>query len=278
MTLVVGWIGLDDKKDKTGKAIKSIASVYFASDSRYSWNNGKSYFDYGQKLWRCRRFPEMFCYCGDVIFPTTALGKLTDEIDSGILFEPDCNAEEKFRIVGQWLSAIFNAYPKGALTDNVNRIYYATKSKKEISICQYEYKEGKPLSLAIKEIDEEHTFFSDGSGNVDFKHYLDSENQASKNNANTSRAVFHAFCMTLKGSNVSTVGGVPQLMGMFRGIDTVQIFGYIDENKNLFVNGCSVEGIVSDDNLSRIQWHNCNFENMNPHTRVILIGAQRQPF
>lgn len=84
--------------------------------------------------------------------------------------------------------------------------------------------------------------------------------------------------MTLKGSNVSTVGGVPQLMGMFRGIDTVQIFGYIDENKNLFVNGCSVEGIVSDDNLSRIQWHNCNFENMNPHTRVILIGAQRQPF
>lgn len=278
MTLVVGWIGLDDKKDKTGKAIKSIASVYFASDSRYSWYNGKSYFDYGQKLWRCRRSPEMFCYCGDVIFPTTALGKLTDEIDEGLLFEPDENPDKKFKIVWQWLSVIFNSYPKGALSDSVNRIYYATKSKHEISICQYEYKEGEPLSMAIEEIDEEHTFFSDCSGNVDFKHHLDSENQVSKNNANTSRAVLHAFCMTLKESNVSTVGGVPQLMGMFRGIDTVQTFGYIDENKNLFVNSCPVEGIVSDENLSRIQWHNCNFENIDPHTRVILAGAQSQPF
>lgn len=278
MTLVVGWIGLDDKKDKTGKAIKSIASVYFASDSRYSWNNGKSYFDYGQKLWRCRKFPEMFCYCGDVIFPTTALGKLTDEIDSGLLFDPDCEPKEKFEKVGQWLSVIFNAYPQSVLTDNVNRIYYATNSNQKISICVYDYKEGNTFKWTTLQIDEEHTSFSDGSGREEFVNHMNSENCSSQNNSNTSRAVFHAFCMTLKESNVPTVGGVPQLMGMYRGLNSVKVFGYIDEDKNLFVNGCPVEDIIPEGKLSKIQWHNSNFENVNPITRELIEGAQHQPF
>ncbi len=59
MTLIISWIGVDDKK--TGK---EISSLYIASDSRYS-TGPKTKFDYGIKVFGSSKYPEIFGFCGD---------------------------------------------------------------------------------------------------------------------------------------------------------------------------------------------------------------------
>ena len=56
MTLLISWIGVDDKKEG-----KSVASLYVASDSRYNWGNSDVY-DYGIKVFGSSRYPEIFGY------------------------------------------------------------------------------------------------------------------------------------------------------------------------------------------------------------------------
>jgi hypothetical protein len=80
MALLISWIGVDDKKK--GKA---VASLYIASDSRYSWSNSSSY-DYGIKVFGSSRFPDIFGFCGDVSFPSIILRQLISQIDAGIMF------------------------------------------------------------------------------------------------------------------------------------------------------------------------------------------------
>ncbi|MEP2508894.1 MAG: hypothetical protein ABJH72_06030 [Reichenbachiella sp.] len=63
MTLIISWIGVDDKKDG-----KEISSIYIASDSRYTWGKAKRY-DYGLKVFGSSKHPEIFGFCGDVLFP-----------------------------------------------------------------------------------------------------------------------------------------------------------------------------------------------------------------
>ena len=70
MTLIVAWIGVDDKKKG-----KEISSLYIASDSRYS-TGVKDKFDFGIKVFGASKYPEIFGFCGDVLFPSMILGQI----------------------------------------------------------------------------------------------------------------------------------------------------------------------------------------------------------
>src|SRR5680860_817318 len=81
MTLIISWVGVDDNKEG-----KKPASLYIASDSRYSWGNSAKY-DYGIKVFGSSRFPEIFGFCGDVLIPSIILGQLLPQIDLIIIFK-----------------------------------------------------------------------------------------------------------------------------------------------------------------------------------------------
>ena len=66
MTLIVSWAALDCKNNGP-----SVASINFASDSRFSWKLSKQINDYGQKVFGCTNMPEIFAFCGDVVCPKT---------------------------------------------------------------------------------------------------------------------------------------------------------------------------------------------------------------
>lgn len=78
MTLVVGWVSLDYKKEG-----KFVASIYFASDSRYMYisNSGKTTLvdDTGQKVFGCNNSPNIFAFCGEVNCPKTLITKAVKE-------------------------------------------------------------------------------------------------------------------------------------------------------------------------------------------------------
>ena len=67
MTLIVSGAGLDCKKEGN-----KVSSIYFASDSRFSWIEGNRYrkFDEGVKVLCSLRHPYIFANCGDVTFPS----------------------------------------------------------------------------------------------------------------------------------------------------------------------------------------------------------------
>lgn len=62
MTLLASWAAIDTH---------GISSAYIVSDSRISWGN-KKYFDFGKKVFASKKYPEIFGYAGDVLFPVNS--------------------------------------------------------------------------------------------------------------------------------------------------------------------------------------------------------------
>ena len=74
MTTLIGWVGVDQR---------GLSSAYLASDSRLSSNGAK--WDCGRKLFACKTTPDVFGYCGAVLFPSLVLGQITEIVDAGLL-------------------------------------------------------------------------------------------------------------------------------------------------------------------------------------------------
>ena len=73
MTTLVAWIGVDSR---------APASAYIATDSRISWPVQK--WDLGCKTFSSSDSPDIFGYCGDVIFPSLLLYQFCAGLDSGL--------------------------------------------------------------------------------------------------------------------------------------------------------------------------------------------------
>ena len=59
MTMLVSWIGVDTH---------GPTSAYIAADSRISWDASNA-FDFAKKVFAAKKYPEIFGYAGDVLFP-----------------------------------------------------------------------------------------------------------------------------------------------------------------------------------------------------------------
>ena len=88
----------------------------------------------------------------------------------------------------------------------------------------------------------------------------------------TSRAVFSAFCDSIKSGEDNFTGGAPQLVGLYRK-GTGKRFGIIYDNKR-YLNGKTLE---QNENIDTVEWRNCLFERCDGNTMEILHNAQRQP-
>lgn len=266
MTLIVSWIGVDDKKDG-----KEIASIYISSDSRYTWGNLGKY-DYGIKVFGSTKFPEIFGFCGDVLFPSIILGQIIPQIDNGILLDNSDSAETKSDKIFSYIRTSLEGYPKAFIGDSFT-ILHGTRFEKSFKLFKIYlgadkqlHKEEIPLGNISTKV------FSGGSGANEFdKNWLQWESEK-HNDYRTSRAVYHCLFQTLKNIKDPRTGGLPQIVGLYR-IKNARLYGIVENGKKYIYGKESSEDI----NSTSIEWRNENFERMNPETLKILEGAQRQP-
>ncbi len=101
MTSFAAWGGVDSR---------GMSSFYFASDSRISWGIPAKW-DAGRKLFASSTHPDIFGYCGDVLFPSLILSQVVDLVDHDLLFvvyEPPSNRFERLcNLIGE----SFELYP-----------------------------------------------------------------------------------------------------------------------------------------------------------------------
>lgn len=266
MTLIISWIGVDQKKNG-----KEVSSIYIASDSRYTWGNSAQ-FDYGIKVYGSAKYPEIFGFCGDVLFPSTVLGQLLPQIDNGILINDSDSCERKNNKVKEFISSSLDKYPKRFLENNFT-ILHGTRLKKEFRLFKTTFEKNVGLKNQEIELPRISTkVFSGGSGKEEFDKNWLGWNKKRHNDFRTSRAVYHCLGKTLKTIKDKRTGGLPQIVGLYR-IKNTRLFGIIENGKKYVYGKESSEGIISD----KIEWRNENFERMNPRTLRILAGAQRQP-
>ena len=129
MTLMVSWVGVDTHRP---------ASIYIASDSRLSWPN-EAHYNHGRKTFACSQFPDIFGYCGDVLFPSMVLAQIVEMIDAGLLFGENSPPSLRSKAVTQKLIYQFSNYPydvEGISADSLEILHAARDNQKRTFECR----------------------------------------------------------------------------------------------------------------------------------------------
>lgn len=268
MTLLASWVGVDTH---------GTTSAYIVSDSRFSWDDIRRY-NFGRKVFASTRYPEIFGYAGDVLFPSTVLAQLLQMIDSDLLFNWSMTCEQKHEIVYQKLVSSFNEYPTACANKNIQIVHISRDTINErypvFSCYLFSWSNGG-WSAIKKNIPEESGIFiklGPKSARSEFEERY--KGYQSGNNRSTSRNVFHCFVDTLVNIKDHTCGGAPQLVGLYRKPKSSGInFGILYRGKRYFL-GSELTGEVSYD---KIQWRNELFEICDGTTGEIAKDAMRQP-
>ena len=265
MTLIAAWASLDQKPNNR----KQVSSLYIASDSRASWGN-EAKVDNLQKVFACSKSPDIFGFCGDVNFCQSALFNLVSLIDQGVLFDANCN--HKAEKVLNFINKRYAEHPKDKMAVG-SCIYYGTKVGRIFHLYVYSVEDGRFVCQEKQMPKDSDVIVYDGSGKNEFRDNWIQVNHEKDNNHRTSRNVYHCLAKTIENTSKFSVGGVPQIVGIYRGTNAIS-FG-IEKNDHLYLLGheCS-----ENDNLDAVEWRNDNFEITDPYTKKLKEGAQAQPF
>lgn len=263
MTTLISWIGVDPR---------GPSSIYLASDSRISWGNS-SHWDNGRKLFASRKRPEIFGYCGDVLFPTQVLGQLIEQIDQSILFTRGEPFDERAQIVRAALERALFAAPRDQR--RVFQVIYASRESEGMNsrfrVCRIDWNQSRNWNMADLELPN-HSGLITGIGTgaaANANWYYQWQRSAV---ARTSRSVFGAFCDSLCSGEDPLSGGPPQLVGVYRA-GSAKSFGIISDGKR-YLNGQVVSPSGA---FEHIEWRNELFERCDGNTMELLSGAQPQP-
>jgi hypothetical protein len=266
MTCLVAWVGVDSR---------SPSSAYIAADSRLTYV-GQGAWDRGQKVFACRTAPFLFGYAGPLL-PLQVLGAFSQQIDSGLLGS-DPAAEEVAMHLAESLRrgwALLPSYEQQHEWDVlfVARVGNGAATKFvgwQVSNV-YQHSDPDEPRLAPLKVPERSGVMEPpcGSGVTSFrKHLADWDLSVA---GGTSRAVFSAFCDTVRSGEVRDVGGVPQLVGLQREKNGL-IFGIVWDGRR-YVLGSPVEDYPG---LASVHWRDDLLQCCDPITRARQTWAQRQ--
>jgi len=259
MTSIVAWAGVDSR---------GPASVYIASDSRISWGTTHRW-DHGRKTFASATAPYVFGYSGDVLFPSMALPIVLEQLASGVIA---VNPRSSFGEIGNQIRQLWLTYPQQEHRDfsivMAGRTGEAMAATFAVAVMTFKAADG------TWEVREESmpatssTLLVEGSGSSAIRaaEQLWSESA----HANTSRAVFSAFCESMRHGSDPLTGGGPQLVGLHR-IGTGRTFGVIYDGRR-YLSGAIVgrAGAAT----STIKWFNELFERCDGERMVKLSDAQ----
>ena len=268
MTLLASWIGIDTH---------GPSSIYIASDSRISWSSKEKY-DYGRKVFALKHSPDIFGYCGDVLFPSLVLSQILEMADSSLLFDQGSSCETRFNAVKQKLIYQFSKYPNEVetITGETIEVLHASRDPVHMNqftcnLLKWTRKAGWQSSI-IELPKKSGPLFVRGRGAQEFN---DNFSRYEKGpNAGTSRNVFHCFCDSLFNTKELTVGGAPQLAGLIRKPTSTGIYyGIIARGRRYYL-GAPVDELSGFD---RLVWRNELFERCDGQTGKRKADAQAQP-
>lgn len=265
MTTLISWKGNDSR---------GIASIYLASDSRFSWRFSwrNIHWDYGQKVFGCTNFPEIIGYCGDVLLAINIISSLIELIDNEIIYKNTISSDDKNSIVFEFIKEKFSLFPKNSDTTIVHII---KDSSNEFSYYEIKYNNKnnswnniKKNNVMKKESDLIEVY---GSGETFYKGNIVAN--YSNDLYKTSRFYYMVFCNTLNEAKDNLTGGAPQIIGLYRGINKSIKIGTIWNNER-FLYGMKIK---SNFNINELEWRNINFERYKANENDLIKGAKKQP-
>lgn len=267
MTLLAAWLAADNH---------GPTSMYVASDSRISWP-GQIGYDYARKVFALKNSPDIFGYCGDVLFPTMVLSQIVEMADDGLLFESKAPCEIKIKAIAQKLRYQFSQYPKevSGIAKNSITIFHGSRdleNKKSFkaNILTWSKKSSwrsTPLDLP----GFSHVLYLGGDGRRDFDLKYPKYQQGP--NKDTSRNIFHCFFDSLKNTTQSSVGGAPQIAGITRKPSSPAFYQGLILNRRRYYLGTRIDELK---NFDRIKWTNKDFEVCDGLTGRRFPKAQKQ--
>lgn len=260
MTSLIGWVGIDSR---------GPASFYLASDSRISWAQG-AHWDMGRKLFTCRHSPDLFGYCGDVLFPSLLLSQVSQRID--LESKTSQGADVRHAALVGVAEASLERYP--AVQRRAFTILHCARDLSGmISVFHLWRTSWDPLNgwsdEKIKLPTESVLVLAVGSGESAVASYDDAWRRSEV--GRTSRAVFSAFCDSLRSGSDPFSGGAPQLVGLYR-TGVGEPFGIIYQNARYLL-GLPISS--EEAALMEVEWRNELFERCDALSMECLSGAQR---
>ena len=255
-----------------------VTSSYIISDSRFTWQNNHK-FDSGKKVFASKKFPEIFGYAGDVLFPYIVLSQIIEMIDSGVLLTEQMTCDEKHKIIQNQIELSLSNYPDelGGRPIQIIHISRETIFKKYPSFHHYymSYDSKNGWDCSEQELpDKSGIIMVKGSGASIFNtNYHKFQNTKS---ADTSRNVYQCFVESLRhiDDKNSACGGSPQLVGLIRKPDSFGInYGIIYKYKRYLL-GMEVP---DESNFQDVPWRNMLFEISDGDSKMRIPGAAKQP-
>lgn len=264
MTLIVGWIACDSKTNG-----QKPSAMYFGSDSRFTWDNKHGY-NLGRKIYSAQKYPEIFSFCGDATFASFILSPLTALIDNSSFLE-NMQLEDKSQKIQRYFQKCVDGYNTPISIIDSTIIIYGTKYKQKFAAYRYSFRNNICQCEQLP-INNYSSFITvEGSG----KQELDRQFSCVDMRKDLySREICHYFARTIELSADYTVGGIPQIVGLYRGLDVPITFGFVKDGKAyLYGNEVDTKNCLVD-----VEWRNMDFERIDSNTLQLMEGAQAQPF
>lgn len=264
MTSLIAWWSRDQER---------FSALHVASDSRISWGSALKRWDAGRKVFAPSRTPDVWAYCGDVVFPALVLSQLASAADQGVLFDPDATPAQRHAIVVNGLKASFNRRhdaPDESFTilhaaregegKKARPKLWRTAFTKKTSTWEDEEVEidlNRPGVIAIA-----------GSGSVATQAEIDRWKDSYV--GGTSRAIYSAFCDAVSSGADPLSGGAPQLGSLYpkQGGRTSGAF----HEDQFFLHGLPVAACANPD---EIEWFDRLFQRIDPSNKQLRPGAAR---
>lgn len=276
MTSLLVWFASDVK---TSSGTFLPASVYIAADSRVTWDDGRTPWDSGKKVFACATSPEILGYCGDARFAALVISQVVGAIDAGYLFYPNDNALTKLAKVKQLIGMAWKTFPEQHLLYETS-IVHLTREGSNVSARFWMQEHVLPKSPKLRAMQSSaplvapsgeysRVWLARGTGGANVIDSIDTWNRV-YSDRHTSRSVFKAFCEAIVNEKDKFSGGPPQLASLFR-IGPGRPHGIIWCNQRFF------EGLptISQTSKNGVPWRNNSFEIVNPKTKGTALGAPK---
>jgi hypothetical protein len=261
MTSLICWVGVDSR---------GPTSVYLASDSRISWLKSENW-DTGRKVFASQAQPDIFAFCGDVLFASQKIGQIVDQLDRGFLYDVSAEPMQKHAAIFTSVRQSFEDVPNGR-RDKFS-IIHCTRNEENMratfSICKISWsndagwlKDCLPLPNHSDLVDVL------GTGTIMVRRWY--ERWKRSDVAGTSRSIFSAFCDALNSREDGWTGGAPQLAGVHRS-GIAKLFGIVWNGQPFFLG----EKVRDPSLAADIDWYNELLERCDRSTLERLIDAQK---
>lgn len=228
------------------------------------------------KVFASATMPEIFGFCGDARFSALVLSQAITAIDSCYLLSPDDTAAIKMKKVEQMLAMAWKTFPKMYIGYDTTILHLSREDEGVASrfwLKEHRFSKGTngimqsstPQMAPLGECSR--AWVVRGSGTTSVNDTIDSWNRMYKDR-HTSRAVFKAFCESIRSAKDPNSGGPPQLVSLYR-IGHGRPHGVIWNNSRYFQGLPTICGTQKDG----VPWRNDSFEIVNQRHKSRKAGA-----